>query len=122
MKNCLTQKNPKMRDPILVTLLKMQPHYSQSSSENATPSSNTSPLASYCIRKYTSRASNLNTCSNTGRAFRVAFPVQSIISFLKVLIFIGLNSHAPATNGYVTSKEGGDVCVSFELKRLSKHA
>ena len=40
-------KNPKMCDPILVTLLKMRPHYSQSSRENATPSSGTSPLASY---------------------------------------------------------------------------
>ena len=40
-------KNQKMCDPILVTLLKMQPHYSQSSRENATPSSGTSPLASY---------------------------------------------------------------------------
>ena len=29
-------KNPKMCGPILVTLLKMQPHYSQSSCENAT--------------------------------------------------------------------------------------
>ena len=47
MKNCLTPKNPKMCDPILVTLLKMRPHYSQSSRENATPSSSTSPLASY---------------------------------------------------------------------------
>ena len=47
MKNCLTPKNPKMCDPILVTLLKMRPHYSQSSRENATPSSGTSPLASY---------------------------------------------------------------------------
>ena len=36
-----------MCDPILVTLLKMQPHYSQSSRENATPSSGTSLLASY---------------------------------------------------------------------------
>ena len=36
-----------MCDPILVTLLKMRPHYSQSSPENATPSSGTSPLASY---------------------------------------------------------------------------
>ena len=34
-------------DPILVTLLKMRPHYSQSTHENATPSSGTSPLASY---------------------------------------------------------------------------
>ena len=40
-------KNPKMCDPILVTLLKMRPHYSQYSRENATPSSGTSPLASY---------------------------------------------------------------------------
>ena len=36
-----------MCDPILVPLLKMRPHYSQSSRENATPSSGTSPLASY---------------------------------------------------------------------------
>ena len=47
MKNCLTQKNPKMCDPILVTLLKMQPHFSQSSRENATLPSGTSPLACY---------------------------------------------------------------------------
>jgi len=36
-----------MCDPILVTLLKMQPHYSQSSHKNATPSRGTSPLGSY---------------------------------------------------------------------------
>ena len=47
MKNCLTPTNPKMCDPIQVTLLKMLPHYSQSSRENVTPSSSTSPLASY---------------------------------------------------------------------------
>ena len=40
-------QNPKMCNTILVTPLKMQPHYSQSSRENATPSSGTSPLASY---------------------------------------------------------------------------
>ena len=40
-------KNQKMCEPILVTLLKMQPHYSQSSRENATPSNGTSPLDSY---------------------------------------------------------------------------
>ena len=39
-------KNQKMCDPILVTLLRMRPHDSQSSHENATPSSGTSPLAS----------------------------------------------------------------------------
>ena len=47
MKNCLTPKNLEMCDPILVTLLKIRPHYSQSSRENATPSSSSSPLASY---------------------------------------------------------------------------
>ena len=36
-----------MCDPILVTLFKMLSHHSQSSCENATPSSGTSPLASY---------------------------------------------------------------------------
>ena len=40
-------KNPKICDPILVTLLKMLPDHSQPSRENATPSSGTSPLASY---------------------------------------------------------------------------
>ena len=40
-------KNPKMSDPIPVTLLKMRPHYSQYSRENATLSSGKSPLASY---------------------------------------------------------------------------
>ena len=47
MKKCLTPKNPEMCDPILVTLLKMRPHYNQSGRENATPSSGRSPLASY---------------------------------------------------------------------------
>ena len=40
-------KNPKMCNLILETLLKMRPHYSQSNRENATPSSGTSPLASF---------------------------------------------------------------------------
>ena len=41
-------KNQKMSDPIIVTLLKMRPHDSQSSRGNATPQSGTSPaLASY---------------------------------------------------------------------------
>ena len=41
------RENPEMCDPMLVTLSKMQPHYSQTSRENATPSSGTFPLASY---------------------------------------------------------------------------
>ena len=40
-------KNPKICNPILVTLLKMWPHYTHSSRENVTASSGTSPLASY---------------------------------------------------------------------------
>ena len=50
MENCLTVSYPKtqkMCDPILVILLKMRPHDSQTSRENATPYSGTSPLASY---------------------------------------------------------------------------
>ena len=35
MKSCLTLKNPKMCDHILVTLLKKRPHYSHTSGENA---------------------------------------------------------------------------------------
>ena len=46
MKDCLIPKIRKMCDPILVHLLKMRPHYRQSSCENATPSSATSPVAS----------------------------------------------------------------------------
>ena len=38
---------PKMCNLILETLLKMRPHYSQSSRENATSSSGTSPIASF---------------------------------------------------------------------------
>ena len=45
--NFVTLKLPKMCDPILLTVMKMQPHFSQSSRGNATPSSGTSPLAYY---------------------------------------------------------------------------
>ena len=40
-------QNQKMCDPILTTVLKMQPHYSQCSREHASSSSGTSPLAPY---------------------------------------------------------------------------
>ena len=36
-----------MCEPVVVTLLKMQPYYSQPSQENATAPSSTSPKASY---------------------------------------------------------------------------
>ena len=42
----LDQKS-ELRHPMLVNLLKMHPHYSQSSCENGTPSSGTSLKASY---------------------------------------------------------------------------
>ena len=48
-----------MCDPILVTLLKMRPHCSQSSHENATPSSGTSPLA---FKKIPPRVSHTGMC------------------------------------------------------------
>ena len=40
-------KNQKMCNPMIVTLLKKRPHYSQSSHKNVTPSSGTSPSAPY---------------------------------------------------------------------------
>ena len=40
-------KNPENCHPILVALLKIQPHYSQSNRENVSPSSVTSQLAYY---------------------------------------------------------------------------
>ena len=43
----LLPHNPESCYPVLVVLLKIQPHYSQSSLENATPSSGTSQLAYY---------------------------------------------------------------------------
>ena len=45
--NILTPQIPKICDLILVTILKMQPHYKQSTRENATSSSGLSPLADY---------------------------------------------------------------------------
>ena len=45
--NFLIPEILKMCDPILETLLKIEPQYSQSSRENVTPSSGTSPVASY---------------------------------------------------------------------------
>ena len=45
--NILTPPNPENIRPHIATLLKMQPHYSQSSREKATPTSGTSLLACY---------------------------------------------------------------------------
>lgn len=45
-------KNPKVCDPILVTIFKIHPYYSQSSRENATPCSGTPPLAFYKKLRY----------------------------------------------------------------------
>ena len=54
-------KNPRMCDFILVTLLKMRPHYSQSGRENAIPSIGTSPLASYNEISPPRKCESLNT-------------------------------------------------------------
>ena len=65
-------QTPKMYDPILVTLLKMELHYSQSSRENATPSSGTSPLASYKELAHGTTAP-LNIFATTFTKFHLAF-------------------------------------------------
>ena len=44
-----TKTIPKMCDPILAFLLKMQPHYSQSTSENATPTRGTSQSSNRAV-------------------------------------------------------------------------
>ena len=43
------QKSENVRPHSSQALLKIRPHYSQSSRENATPSNGTSPLASYKV-------------------------------------------------------------------------
>ena len=55
MKNCLTLKNAKMSDPIQVTLLKMQPRYSQSSCENATVNLTRPFQKQRCVKQNSSR-------------------------------------------------------------------
>ena len=80
MKNCLTPKNPKMCDPILVTLLKMRPHYSHSSRENATPSSGTSPLASYKEVPHPPPPAR-----NNGASLYTAFRTSSTVSIKQLL-------------------------------------
>ena len=66
MKNCLTRKNEKMCDPI-----------SSNSTENATPSSGTSPLASY-KEVYPFHGQKLTT---------VASQVLNITNILNILVF-----------------------------------
>ena len=58
-------KNQKMCDPNLGTLLKMRPHDNQSSRENATPSSGTSPLASLTDRHVYLESYTRNSTSTT---------------------------------------------------------
>ena len=65
-------QTPKMCDPILVTLLKMELHCSQSSRENATPSSSTSPLASYKEVPHGTTAP-LNIFATTFTKYHLAF-------------------------------------------------
>ena len=70
-------KNKKMCDRILVTQFKMRPHDSESSRENATPSSATSPLA--LIRKYSP------PCELVGRWKELSF-WPSAISWKSVIL------------------------------------
>ena len=83
MKNSLTPKNPKIWDPILVTLLKMRPHYSQSSRENVTPSSGTSPVASY--KALTPRAANNSEPSRnlSNKTFKDILQKETAVNFLR---------------------------------------
>ena len=74
MKNCLTSNNPKMCDPIVVTLLKMRPHNSQSGRENATPSSDTSPLASYKKWKKSAKKKKSKESVTAGVTMICVFP------------------------------------------------
>ena len=80
-------QNQKMCDPILVTRLKMRPHYSQSSRENVTPSSGTSPLASYkevppcpprCLSLYSTLSKTLAMKLATIRKKRWPFTVSFV--------------------------------------------
>ena len=71
-------KNPKICNPILVTLLKMRPHSSQSSRENATPSSSTSPLASY---KEVTPPGCLPIYPDTSHSFTVIVSLQAPVLF-----------------------------------------
>ena len=59
-----------MCDPILVTVIKMRPHNSQSSRENATPSSDTYPLA-YTTRKYPPGGQTAGTNPPYGKRWRL---------------------------------------------------
>ena len=74
-----------MYDPILVTLIKMQPHYSQSSRENATPFSGTSPLASYNEVPTPRLAPNLLSLLNRSSCCKVVVEAHKRKYFLSIL-------------------------------------
>ena len=74
MKNCLTPNNPKMCDPIVVTVLKMRPRNSQSGRENATPSSDTSPSASYKKREKKCKKKKKKESATAGVTVICVFP------------------------------------------------
>ena len=86
-----------MCDPILATLLKMRPHYSQSSRENATPSSGTSPSASYKEVPRPRRGSSRGALSThfkvSGSIVQVATAVIAIIAYC-----LQVKSSYPCTN------------------------
>ena len=73
-------KNQKMCDPILLTLSKMRPQCSHSSRENATPSSGTSPLASYKEVPHPPPPAR-----NNGASLYTAFRTSSTVSIKQLL-------------------------------------
>ena len=79
MKNCLNPKTPKMCDPIVVTLLKMRPHYSQSSRENATPIQRHIPISLLQGSTTPGESTQVHSrYSRLGQAWRTAEPVRQI--------------------------------------------
>ena len=103
MKNCL----PKMCDHILVTLLKMGPRYSQSSRENATPFSCTSPLASY--KEVHPRGFEFKYMFNCKYGSCISWDVSSSIDykFFQSSHFQWLKFTRTSTKRYVSLKEKG---------------
>ena len=75
-----------MCDPIVVTLLKMRPHNSQSGRENATPSSDTSPLASYKKRKKS--AKKKKESATAGVTVICVFPYMCIPVHISLVICV----------------------------------
>ena len=116
MKNCLTPQNPKMCDPILVRLFKMRPHNSQSSCENATPSSSTSPLASY------KEVTPPPVCINIIMIFQMIFFHICVVKKLITLLFRFIErfqSRGQHLCSFIGTKESTCMRKEFNSQRIS---